>query len=112
MALQISATCRNGPAHQAVNNMQPSSRERRSFPTSLSSIKSEFEKMCDEFGGPADIGATIEHRDLERYCNEYPLRSIQPVLIQFQADATSVRRHWPWAAFALTKPIHLRKTRA
>ena len=67
--------------------------------------------MCDEFGGPTDIGATIEHRDLERYCNEYPLRTIQPVLIQFQADATSVRRHWPWAAFALSQFIFERRER-
>ena len=27
-----------------------------SLPPSLSSIKSEFRKLCDETGGPADIG--------------------------------------------------------
>lgn len=90
--------------------MHPSHR-RRSLPPSLSSIRSEFGKLCDELGGPADIGVTLKEHDLELYCAEYPLSSVQRVLTQFQDDATSTRQHWPWAAFALGQYIFERRER-
>jgi len=67
---------------------------------SLSSVKSEYRKLCDE-GGPADIGVEMDKRHLEMYCNDYPSRVIVPVLTQFRNDKDLARRHWPWAACAL-----------
>ena len=69
---------------------------------SLSDIKSEYKKLCDELGGPADVGLTINKRNLETYCREYRMGQVLPILTQFQNDEVKARRHWPWAAFALS----------
>jgi hypothetical protein len=44
----------------------------------------------------------MNRNDLERYCNEYPPSRIQPLLLRFQHDESSARRHWPWAAVAIS----------
>jgi hypothetical protein len=46
------------------------SARRRSLSLSLSQIPSEFEKLCDELGGPADIGVKFNKRDMNRYCKD------------------------------------------
>jgi hypothetical protein len=74
----------------------------RRLTRSLSGIKSEYKKLCDELGGPADVGLTIDKRNLETYCREYRVGQVLPILIQFQDDDVKARRHWPWAAFALS----------
>jgi hypothetical protein len=77
------------------------SARRRSLSLSLSQIPSEFEKLCDELGGPADIGVKFNKRDMNRYCKDYPSRRIVPILRQYTSDESSARRLWPWAAFAI-----------
>jgi hypothetical protein len=69
---------------------------------SLSCSKSEYEKLCDELGGPADIGRVVNETALRAYCNEYGTNRIIPILLQFRGDATSARRFWPWAAYAIS----------
>jgi len=76
---------------------------------SLSSVKSEFQKLYTELGGPADIGVSVDKSYLDRCCNEYRLGSIRPILLHFQSDATLARRHWPWAAFALSQYVFERR---
>jgi hypothetical protein len=78
------------------------SANRRSLALSLSRNPSEFEKLCDELGGPADIGVKFNKRDMNRYCKDYPSRRIVPILRQFTSDESSARRLWPWAAIAIS----------
>jgi hypothetical protein len=63
--------------------------------------KSEFDKLCDEYGGPADLGVKIDKNTFQRYCRDFTLPQILPVLRRFTDDEISARRHWPWAAFAI-----------
>ena len=72
------------------------------LPPSLSSVPSEFKKLCDEVGGPADIGITINKNYMEHCCRDYPASLLLPTLLRFQKDETIARRHWPWAAFAIS----------
>jgi hypothetical protein len=74
---------------------------KRPFLTSLSKIKSDYQRLCDDLGGPAEIGFGVDRRGLERYCQVYPLHEVLPSLMQFQHDETKARRYWPWAAEAL-----------
>jgi len=62
--------------------------------------KSEYDKLCDELGGPADIGFALKTLDFRSYCGEYPLGKVLPILLRF-ANENSARRHWPWAAMAI-----------
>jgi hypothetical protein len=80
---------------------------RRLMPT----IKSEYERLCDELGGPADFGAPIKwpQATLGAYCREYNSNTILPVLLKFQPDKSSARRHWPWAAFAISHYVFEQK---
>ena len=77
-------------------------------------IKSEYERFCDELGGPADIGVPIKwpRAALAPYCREYSSNTILPVLLKFQKDKSSARRHWPWAAFAISHYVFEQKERS
>jgi hypothetical protein len=63
--------------------------------------KSQFDKLCDEYGGPADLGAAVEKYTFGRCCGEFPLGQVLPTLIRFATGETAARRHWPWAALAI-----------
>jgi hypothetical protein len=67
-------------------------------------IRTEYDRLCEDLGGPADIGVEIGPAGvgLAPYCSEYPSSRVLPVLLQFQQDDTLARRHWPWAAFAIS----------
>ena len=63
--------------------------------------KSDFDKLCAEHGGPADLGITVEKNIFRGCCGKFPLARVLPILLQFATDETTARRHWPWAAFAI-----------
>jgi hypothetical protein len=63
--------------------------------------KSQFDKLCAEHGGPAELGSTVSKSDLQRCCREFPLGQVLPILTRFTKDEISAQRHWPWAAFAV-----------
>ena len=88
---------------------EKSTRPRRLAPR----IRSEFDRLCDELGGPADIGAAIGSRRirLSMYCTEYSSHRVLPVLLQYQSDESLARRHWPWAAFAISQFVWERQER-
>jgi hypothetical protein len=65
--------------------------------------KSEFDKLCDEYGGPADLGTAVEKSVFRACCTEFPLSKVLPTFRQFTKDEVSARRHWPWAAFAINQ---------
>jgi hypothetical protein len=77
----------------------------------IPTIKSEYQRLCDELGGPADIGVPIKwpRATLAAYCREYDSTSVLPVLLKFQADKSSARRHWPWVAFAISHYVFEQK---
>lgn len=81
------------------------------LPPSLPNIKTEFDKLFDDLGGPADIGVDINKRALAECCSEYPSSQIVPILIPYQKDEGLVRRLWPWAAFAVHQYLFERKER-
>ena len=73
---------------------------------SLSSIKSEYRRLCDELGGPIEgLGPDVPRSTFERCCSEYSSDRILPVLLQFKDDKDYARRHWPHAAFALNQYV-------
>lgn len=75
----------------------------RRWPPSLSNVRSEFEKLCDEFGGPADVGAKVDQPALALSCGQYHSGLIVPILLAYKDDKTVARRHWPLAAFAISQ---------
>ena len=78
-----------------MNNDRPERRLGPNWP------KSDFDKLCAEHGGPADLGITVEKNIFRGCCGEFPLGRVLPILLQFATDETTARRHWPWAAFAI-----------
>ena len=82
------------------------------FPPSLARAESEFKKLCNELGGPADIGVTVDRNDIEVYCREYPVGLLLPILLRFQKNEAVARRHWPWAAVAISQYAFERSERA
>jgi hypothetical protein len=80
----------------------------------LRPIKSEYDELCDELGGPADIGAAMGYQGdvhLPMYSSEYPARRIVPVFLRFEPNKPLARRHWPWAAFAISQYVYEREAR-
>jgi hypothetical protein len=69
-------------------------------------MRTEYERLCDELDGPADIGLTDAGTTLGVYCREYPSYRIQPVLLQFHRDERWALKHWPWAAFAISQYLY------
>ena len=90
----------------------PPSALRRPFPPSLARVGSDYKKLCDELGGPADIGVTVDPQYMEICCQEHPADSLLPILLRFQKDQTVARRHWPWVAFAISQYAFERSERA
>jgi hypothetical protein len=77
----------------------------------FSNIKTEYDHLCEELGGPVDLGPRVSQIDFRRYCREHPSHQIVPVLRDFNPDKPLVRRLWPWAAFALGQYIWEQKER-
>ena len=76
-------------------------------------IRTEYDRLCEDLGGPADIGEVgISKYDLASYCGTYPTQRVLPVLIQYQPDETLARKHWPWVAFAIGQYDYETKERA
>jgi hypothetical protein len=73
------------------------------------SLKTEYDHLCEDLGGPADLGHSGLDDDLQRACGVYPLRLILPVLIEFKPGNVDARRHWPWAALALALFVSAQK---
>jgi hypothetical protein len=102
---------RGRPKNQLVQYDRPSAHE-RSFPPSLSRVRSEFKILCDELGGPADLGVKVNSKYMELCCREYPLDSLLPTLLKFHKDNIKARRHWPWAAFAVDQYVFEKSERS
>lgn len=82
------------------------------FPPSLARAESEFKKLCNELGGPADIGITVDKNYMEVCCREYRVGLLLPILLRFQKNEAVARRHWPWAAIAISQYAFERAERA
>ena len=82
-----------------------------SGPLFLPRIRTEYDRLCEDFGGPADIGRVVNETALRAYCSEYGPSRIIPILVQFQGDATTARRYWPWAACAISIYVSELQTR-
>jgi hypothetical protein len=70
-------------------------------------IRTEYDRLCEDLGGPADIGVEIGAANvgLAIYCNEYPSNRVLPVLLQFQTDISLAQKHWPWVAYAMSRYV-------
>jgi hypothetical protein len=93
--------------HRAVLAMTDEDREKKTgsrnpTPRLPPRIRTEYDRLCEDLGGPADIGEVgISKYDLASYCGTYPTQRVLPVLIQYAPDETLARKHWPWVAFAI-----------
>jgi hypothetical protein len=94
------------PARPAINpsgekSNKSASKAWRSF--SLSSLRTDLDRVYLELGGPAPLRASIDRSTFERCCNEFSWRKVEPTLRLFQKDRDIAKRHWPWVAFALSR---------
>jgi hypothetical protein len=76
-------------------------------PSSISlSVKSEYQRLCDELGGRVEgLAPNVSPSTFERCCSQYGSERILPVLLQFIEDRESARRHWPYAAVAINQYV-------
>jgi hypothetical protein len=65
----------------------------RRLPKSLSSIKSDYERLCEKHGGPAEIEG-FERVKFEWSCDKYRLRRFEHLLNRWQPDPATGVRHW------------------
>jgi hypothetical protein len=76
--------------HRAVLAMTDEDREKKTdsrdpTPRLPPRIRTEYDRLCEDLGGPADIGEVgISKEDLASYCPVYPSQRVLPVLIQYQ----------------------------
>jgi hypothetical protein len=67
---------------------------------------SEFDRVCEKFGGPADLGIPID-RSLKSYlrscCEEFRRDRILPILLLFAKDEAAANQHYPWAVMAISQ---------
>jgi hypothetical protein len=70
------------------------------FPPSLSAIRSEFQVLCEELGGPVTLSETVDHRTLEWACKVFGFRQAWETFRKWQPDRLAAMRHWPWVALA------------
>lgn len=71
----------------------------RRLPKSLSSIKSEYDRLCETQGGPAEVEG-FERVNLEWSCKQYRLRLFEELIKRWEVDPATGVRHWPHMAFA------------
>jgi hypothetical protein len=76
---------------------------RRSSAPRIPRLRSRYDLLCDEFGGPVDLGINVERSVLAKSCTAWPWPRIRPVLLQDRSDENSALKHWPWAAFAINQ---------
>jgi hypothetical protein len=60
---------------------------------------SEFQTLCDELGGPADV-SIVEREALDLACREFCFARTWPAFQQWEQDQSRSRRYWPWVALA------------
>ena len=65
--------------------------------------KSEFDKLCEQDGGPANLGVTVDEHTFRRNAGTVPSSSGASDFSTFTPDEILARRHWPWAAFAINQ---------
>ena len=54
----------------------------------------------DKIGGPAQIAPVTSEIMFDRACSEFRELEILEILMEYTADLTTARRHWPWIALA------------
>ena len=80
---------------------EPNKSVDESLPESLLSIPTDIDLLYDELGGPAQMpNNTLGKHDFARYCNEFELDDVAPILGEWNDNPDEIRRHWPWVAFA------------
>ena len=56
------------------------------IPRLLPRIRTEYDRLCEDLGGPADIGVVgISKYHLASYCHTYPTQRVLPVLMSIYA---------------------------
>jgi hypothetical protein len=72
--------------------------DKQSLPPSLSAIRSEFQILCDNHGGPAPVCEGIERSTFEWACREFYFAQTWTAYQRWAQDETNARRYWPWVA--------------
>ena len=76
---------------------------RRRFPPSLNAVKSEYQRFCEQHGGPIICDDSFAKIDFEHCCREFPRQVFQPTIDRCTADPVHGIRHWPVMAFAASQ---------
>jgi hypothetical protein len=78
---------------------------KRRFPPGLNAVRSEYEKLCEQHGGPIICDDSFANIDFERCCRKFPRRRFQPTIDRWVTDLDPVHgiRHWPVMAYAASQ---------
>jgi len=76
---------------------------KRRFPPSLNAVKSEYQRFCEQHGGPIICDDSFAKIDFEHCCRQFPRRRFRPIIDRCVTDPVHGIRHWPVMAFAASQ---------
>ena len=78
---------------------------------SLSSVRTEFEILCKELGGPAPLDDRVERSTFTPACDDFRLTTVWPLIEKWKVGKDTTRRYWPWIALAAQQYRYERKAK-
>jgi hypothetical protein len=72
-------------------------------PPSLNAVKSEYERFCDQYGGPIICDEGFANINFEHCCREFRRQMLEPAIGRWVTDPVHGIRHWPLMAFAASQ---------
>jgi hypothetical protein len=82
---------------------------KRRFPPSLNAVKSEYQRFCEQHGGPIICDDSFAKIDFEHCCRQFPRRRFRPIIDRCVTDPVHGIRHWPVMAFAASQYAFLQR---
>jgi len=73
------------------------------FPPSLNAVKSEYERFCDQYGGPVICDEGFANVNFGHCCREFRRQMLEPAIGRWVTDPGHGIRHWPVMAFAASQ---------
>ncbi len=74
--------------------------KQQSFPPSLNRVRSEFDILCDQHGGPVQLSDAVERSTLAWACQQFYFKQTWPAYHAWELNEAKARRYWPWVALA------------
>jgi hypothetical protein len=66
-------------------------------------LRSEFEILCKDGGGPLALNASVDSLALRWATNQYPFATTWTTFSEWEDDLAKAKRLWPWVALAAAR---------